>query len=455
MWYNETMKCKRVFISIILAVLLLSCAGCDLSDRDSLFALPELSGQYSYLQKELDKILAEGATYTVAGTGSLRSSVQMVDLNGDGKEEALGLFLSAEGVPEVHVFRMEERGCTWLGKLTGVGSGVREIRLLSRGTQGQKALAVSWAYEKDTRYYGMTVAALGGNELFVMLDLQYTAFLSQDLDEDGVEELTFVRPSRSDESLYSCVYQVSGDSYRLAAQASLCIEAQFVMKMHYDQVQEGKTALVVESSAKQGGYVTDVLDFNGEALENLTRDVISGSGLAFWRQAAVGAYDVDGDGLLEVPASITPDVSGDAESNILWMNLDATSVTEYTMTYHNISEKWALCWPEAWPHELLVGMYADYSNKENVATTTFYVWDADVENDTLRKQVLLTVWAFHGEDRVRLRNQHNTVTALNETGEILYGYTLPEKVSDKYFLSDEIVKSLFRLFDGALEGGGE
>ena len=100
-------------------------------------------------------------------------------------------------------------------------------------------------------------------------------------------------------------------------------------------------------------------------------------------------------------------------------------------------------------------MYADYSNKENVATTTFYVWDADVENDTLRKQVLLTVWAFHGEDRVRLRNQHNTVTALNETGEILYGYTLPEKVSDKYFLSDEIVKSLFRLFDGALEGGGE
>lgn len=449
------MKCKRVLIGILLAVLLPICAGCDLNDRDGLFALPELSGQYSHLQKELDKILAQGATYTVAGTGSLRSSVQMADLNGDGKDEALGLFLSAEGVPEVHVFRMEAQDCTWLGKLTGVGSGVREIRLLSRGTQGQKALAVSWAYEKDTRYYGMTVAALGGNELFVMLDLQYTAFLPQDLDQDGVEELTFVRPSRSEESLYSCVYQVSGDSYRLQAQASLCVEAQSVVQMRYGRVQEEKTALVVESSAKQGGYVTDVLDFNGEALRNLTRDETTGSGLAFWRQAAVASYDMDGDGLLELPAAESVGAEGDALNRVLWLNLDAAGVTECALAYHNVGENWALCWPEEWSRELSAGIYAEYSNKENVSTTTFYVWDADVENDTLRKQELLTVWAFHGEERLRLRNQHYTVSALSDSGEILYGYTLPETVSDKYFLSDEQVRILFRPFYGALEGGGE
>ena len=193
------MKRKSVLICIILAVLLLFCTGCDLDDRDSLFALPELSGQYAHLQKELDKILAGGASYTVASTGSVRSSVQLADLDGDGRNEAIGLFLSAEGVPEVHVFRMSNTECVWMGKITGAGIGVREIRYFSRGTQGQKALSVSWAYENEARYYGMTVAGIGGGEVFSMLDLQFNRCLPMDLDGDGVEELTFVRPGKEHE----------------------------------------------------------------------------------------------------------------------------------------------------------------------------------------------------------------------------------------------------------------
>lgn len=454
------MKYKRFLICIILAALVLLCAGCDLNDRDSLFALPELSGQYRYLQKELDKILAEGATYTVASTGSVRSSVQMADLDGDGGEEAIGLFLSAEGTPEVHVFRMESESCTWLGKLTGVGAGVREIRYFSRGTQGQQALAVSWSYESDARYYGMTVAGVGGNEVFTMLDLQYSACLPQDLDADGVEELTFVRPGRGDESQYACIYQLEGASYRLLTQASLCTEAQSVLQLRYGSVMEDSTTLVVDSGAKNGGYVTDVLAYDGEQLQNLTRDPLSGSGLAYWRQTAMPAYDINRDGLLELPAALSADVVGDAGNRVIWMALNGQNASkQVAAAYHKVDESWALLWPKEWPKELSAGVYTEHGREENVSTTVFYVWDVEGADETtqqLSKRVLLTIWAFHGEERERSRKQHYMVKPLNESGEILYGYTLPEEAdSHGYSLTDEQVEELFCQISGSLEGGNE
>lgn len=450
------MKYKRFLLCVILAAFVLLCAGCNLNERDSLFALPELSGRYRYLQKELDKILAEGASYAVAGTGTMRSSVQLADLNGDGKEEAIGLFLSKDGVPEVHVFRMESQSCTWLGKLTGVGIGIREIRFFSRGTQGQRALAVSWAYENEARYYGMTVAGVGGNELFTMLDLQYSACLPKDLDKDGVEELTFVRPVKGNEALSACVYQLEGASYRVLTQASLCAEAQSVLKLRYDSVVKDAATLVVDSTAKDGGFVTDVLTFDGEIMDNLTRDPISGSGAAYWRKVAVPAYDINGDGLLELPAAAFADAEGDGKKRILWKSLQVGGAKTVAMAYHNVEERWALLWPEAWPAEISAGVHMEYSHQENTSETVFYVWDADVENQQLRKRVLLTIWAFQGEERARNRARHYAVKPLNEDGEILYGYTLPqEEAVDGYSLTDEMVKQLFCQMNGSLEGGNE
>ena len=410
------MKYKRFLLCVILAAFVLLCAGCNLNERDSLFALPELSGRYRYLQKELDKILAEGASYAVAGTGTMRSSVQLADLNGDGKEEAIGLFLSKDGVPEVHVFRMESQSCTWLGKLTGVG----------------------------------------GNELFTMLDLQYSACLPKDLDKDGVEELTFVRPVKGNEALSACVYQLEGASYRVLTQASLCAEAQSVLKLRYDSVVKDAATLVVDSTAKGGGFVTDVLTFDGEIMDNLTRDPISGSGAAYWRKVAVPAYDINGDGLLELPAAAFADAEGDGQKRILWKSLQVGGAKTVAMAYHNVEERWALLWPEAWPAEISAGVHVEYSHQENTSETVFYVWDADVENQQLRKRVLLTIWAFQGEERARNRARHYAVKPLNEDGEILYGYTLPqEEAVDGYSLTDEMVKQLFCQMNGSLEGGNE
>lgn len=449
------MKRKILTICILLAALMLLCAGCDLDSGGSLFALPELSGQYTLLQKELDKILADGATYTVAAAGTVRSSVQMADLDGDGREEAIGLFLSKDGVPEVHVFRMGAESCTWMGKLTGVGTGIREIRYFSRGTQGQQALSVSWAYENDARHYGMTVAGMGGGEVFTMLDLQYASCLPQDLDGDGVEELTFVRPGRGSESYSACIYQLQGGSYQLLSQASLCVEAQTVLKLRYDSVVQDQRALVIDCGAKNGGYVTDVLSFDGAQLVNLTREPATGSGMAYWRQAALPAYDINGDGLLELPVALTAALTEEMQSRVIWVALDETGLaSRVAAAYHNVDEGWAIFWPEQWAGNLSTGLYTEKTHWDDVSTTSFYVWKADPETEQLTKCTLLTIWTFQGEERARTRAQYYAVKPLNESGEILYGYTLPtDEMADGYALTDALVKAQFCQVKDSLEGG--
>ena len=58
-------------------------------------ALPKLSGEYESLESQIDALLSSGAEYAAPTSGSNLQSVQMIDLDGDGEEEAVAFFRRA------------------------------------------------------------------------------------------------------------------------------------------------------------------------------------------------------------------------------------------------------------------------------------------------------------------------------------------------------------------------
>ena len=91
---------KKALRLVGLLTLLLCLGGCSLQFGDGLLLLPKVPAEYVQLQQQLDTILANGASYAVAETGTNRQAVQLVDLNGDGTEEALAFLKKNKRIKE-------------------------------------------------------------------------------------------------------------------------------------------------------------------------------------------------------------------------------------------------------------------------------------------------------------------------------------------------------------------
>ena len=70
-------------------------AACSRRRRRRFYRLPKLAGEYESLESQIDALLTNGAEYAAPTSGSNLQSVQMIDLDGDGSEEAVAFFRRA------------------------------------------------------------------------------------------------------------------------------------------------------------------------------------------------------------------------------------------------------------------------------------------------------------------------------------------------------------------------
>ena len=91
-------KWAALLLMMSLSLVLAGCAMPKLTlDPEELYALPELPARYTTLNQQLNAIQESSAEYAAPVSGSNIQPVQMVDLDGDGREEALAFFRQSDG----------------------------------------------------------------------------------------------------------------------------------------------------------------------------------------------------------------------------------------------------------------------------------------------------------------------------------------------------------------------
>ena len=97
----------------LLGLLLLAClllAGCRMdSTMEELFTLPRLPTEYTTLSRQLDQLLSEGYEYMAPTSGRNIQSLQMVDIDGDGRDEALAFFRLNNGEKPLKIYVFHSR----------------------------------------------------------------------------------------------------------------------------------------------------------------------------------------------------------------------------------------------------------------------------------------------------------------------------------------------------------
>ena len=89
---------KKSIAALLMALTMLTLSGCYSGNIEQYFSLPQPADEFLQLQELIDQEIAQGSEYAAPTGGSYRQSVQLYDLDGNGHEEALAFFRSADGI---------------------------------------------------------------------------------------------------------------------------------------------------------------------------------------------------------------------------------------------------------------------------------------------------------------------------------------------------------------------
>ena len=188
------MKYIRVLTVLLMLLMLSGCSATKLTlNPQELYALPQLPERYTALNEQISTILEGGAEYAAPATGSSIQPVQMVDLDGDGREEALAFFRKADDEKplKISIFTAEGVGYRQTALIEGSGTAFNSIAYSDLNADGRMEMIVSWRVSAELQ--ALSVYALRGQEAESLIHTNYVKYTVADLNGDGKRELIALR----------------------------------------------------------------------------------------------------------------------------------------------------------------------------------------------------------------------------------------------------------------------
>lgn len=357
---------KKTALQLIVCVgLMFLLSGCFFKTADELYALPELPEDYQQLQVKLDEVMRElGAEYVSPLSGSNTATVQLQDLDCDGKAESTVAFFlvnSAEDPLHIYIFRQRGDGTYYVEySIKGDGTAIDSINYVDLDGDGRKEVLVSW--QISARVHTLTAHQLSLTDAIELIRLAYSdSYALVDLDRDNQQELLVLQMDDLGENTDRVeYYNLESGQMVLAATAPMSRGAASVAAggVRTGYLKDNIPALYVDVVCGEA-TVTDIYAMRGGEFTNITLNPESGvSGETVRYYADVNPQDINSDGIIEIPrpVMVAEYQPGRLQSNfwlIHWRRFDLNGKA-YTVqiNYHNLIDGWYLNIPEHWAGQI-------------------------------------------------------------------------------------------------------
>lgn len=357
---------KRKLIPLLVIAMAMILTGCGLKSPDQLYALPEPTPEYQSLQACLDTLLQKGYEYAAPISGSNTQPVQLVDLDGDGVDEAVAFFRDLSGGErplKICIFRAnEEAGYDLSITIEGDGDAINSVvycqlndKKDSNGNSPQE-IVVGWRIS-NTVYALSAYSIENDNVTQLMTAPGYTLYSVKDLDQDNQAEIVSILMSSAEEGGNAAsYYDWSEDTMMFVNSIDLSSNAESLDGIQYGYLVDGYPALYVNSfhrgSASHSYILTDILTVVDGLLKNITLDATGNSDTN--HLAITDLKDINNDHVLEVPMPRPLNSDGDDTFNVInWVQYTVEG-EPHSMgyTYHNIADGWYFKIPAHWLNNL-------------------------------------------------------------------------------------------------------
>lgn len=446
---------RRFLLAALGAGLGLCLSGCSFQPVDNLYALPVLPQEYRDLQSTIEATMSElGAEYATINYGSNTSTIQLLDMDGDGEQETAAVFLRVTAAEEkpmrVCLFRQDsDETYRQYVMIPGEGASINSVAYEDLTGDGSRELIVSWqlgagvhllsAYNFDRN---------GANELITTTYNE--TYTTVDLNQDGSRELIIFQQDTTGEGYNVAEYYVYQDGMMvLSSTGALSDGLRDVVRAESGMLSDGRPGVYV-TLEMENGYVTDVLTLDQTGLVNVTRDAESGVSLATgWSNTEASATDINSDGVLEIPRpqQLTPpdpENSSSFQYLLYWQQIDSQGKSATSgITYHSFTDGWYLTLPNGWDINNITVARDDGLGGRGERAVVFYYWP-DREKEPKK---FLTVYRLTGSNRTT-RSKQPGRTVLASDSAAIYCASLDTRVWN-CGLDEEGLAQRFRLITAA------
>lgn len=428
-------KIGRLSVFLFLLLLVTALSGCFFtSSVDELYALPQMPQQYADLENKIKALLAEGAEYAAPASGSNLQSVQMVDLNADGQEEAL-IFMrnSAEERPlRIYIFRMEGDGYRECADIRGTGSSIYSVNYQDLTGDGAPELLIGWRTGAEAQM--LTVYQLNDFVPDALLNATYARY---HITAEG--GLVLFHTDMDGACLADYYTMDAGGSMAIRSSLRLsCTAAELAAgRVISGTTSEGTNALFVTGiSSDFSNMSVDLITRKGDVLQNVSVDPMTGYTAIHCAYIGLFPRDIDGDGSTEIP--FAADTADSAGGQIRWMCYDDRGKeTAAAETYHVLPDGWYLTLPEAIQTDLRV-QYGEGSSSESVLR--FLLVKGESEEEFLR------IYTFSGANRELYAHREGRFL-LRTTPQLIYAAEFVGLTALRKGISEDTIRESFHLIE--------
>ena len=337
---------RGLLLGALAAALCAGLSGCAFESVDNLYALPVLPQEYKDLQASIETTMGElGAEYAVISYGSYTSTIQLLDMDGDGEQETAAVFLrvtSAEERPmRVCLFRKgSDNTYRQVHMLSGDGNSINSVAYEDLTGDGIREIIVSWQLSSGVHI--LAAYNVSGTEAVELMSAAYNeSYVVADLNRDGSREIViFQQDSTGEGNNLAEYYEYQDGVLVMTSTAPLSDGMRGVSNARVGRLADGKLGVYV-AIEMENGMLTDILVMEENGLSNVTRDIEIGASITTARSYTdVAATDINSDGVLEIPrpqslAPLDPENSPTQYYLIYWQQFDSNGKGSTScITYH-------------------------------------------------------------------------------------------------------------------------
>ena len=183
----------KIRLAALVAALSLALSGCMMKTVDEMYRLPKRSEDDNNLQAAIDGVMS-GLEYSAPIQGDNQQTVQMADLNGDGRQEALVFAKGTDDRPlKIFVFTKQDGNYVNTGAIQTAGTTFEQVEYVDIDDAPGLELVVGRQVGNEV-LHSLSVYSFGAGQADTILTAGYTRYITADLDNDQRRELVVLRP---------------------------------------------------------------------------------------------------------------------------------------------------------------------------------------------------------------------------------------------------------------------
>lgn len=344
-----------------LSIVLLS--GCTFGTSiDTLMAPPKLSLEQEQIYNALTDAAGSSISLKYPKSGKYLSAFIVEDIDGDGGREAVVFYeknslAAPENTLRINILDSENGKWRSVYDTPADGSEIERV-MISRLGENQRINLIIGSSLINRSEKTATIYSYSDGKLERTFSDSYSFIDVTDLDRDENNEFLLLKGSANGNPAAAEAYKLDGEGKYHRYRIELSGGFTEFDSVGYGEFNEEHTGLYIDAVSAAGFIQTDIICMNENGLNKIFSDPEESA--ATLRPSGCSSYDVDSDGVIEIPMQkVAPGYEDAAEGEQLrlteWMTVrESGKLKSKYISYYSIGDGYVFIFPEKWRNKVTV-----------------------------------------------------------------------------------------------------